>query len=1202
MKVDLKSSGQDQVKQQPLLKFMGKFNDYPVVILLDCGATGNFVSCELVQQHQIETKTTDRVRQITLADGSMHTSSQVVEGKMVIGSYVETITLSTIKLCACDLILGMSWLVKHEPDLQILWSQGLVKVSKNGHVHELTSVKFNEEVRSYDSGISCASLRNMVISKSQMRKLVKSDQASETFLAIVKMDMVNQEQVTSSSNHKSIHRLLAEFADVFPVDLPAGLPPPRDVDHRIDLIPGSAPPFRPTYKMSPLELDELNKQLTELISKEFIQPSKSPFGAPVLFVKKKDGSTRMCIDYRALNKITIKNKYPLPRVEELFDRLLGAKYFSKLDLRSGYHQVRIEPDDIPKTAFRTRYGHYEFKVLPFGLTNAPATFMQMMHQLFRDYLDNFVVIFLDDILIYSKTEAEHMEHIKLVLQRLRDSKLFAKQSKCEFFVKQISFLGHVLDANGLSMDKSKVEAVQLWPVPESSKAIREFLGLAGYYRRFIKDFSKIARPLSDLLQQNKTFNWSQSQQQAFGELKKALVEAPILIHPDPQIPYVITCDASGFATGAVLQQDQGKGLQPIAFISHKMLPAETRYAVHEQELLAVVQALKAWRHYVHGSKFTVVTDHRSLQYIRTQPHLSARQARWLECLSEFDFEIIYRAGKDNHVADALSRRRDHQVDLDSSQVINNIEQVDIEVNNEIIDDIKVAYANDATCRKLIQQFGDNQQHDTTLTLVDDIICKNINRVYIPNDDDIKKRLLSECHNIPLAAHCGISKMYERLKRRWYWPKMKRDVEVYCNSCLQCQQNKISTQQPMGLLQPLPIPERRWQQVTMDLIVKLPKTKKGNDSIAVFVDKLTKMVHYVATIEQINAPRLAKLFMDNVVRLHGIPDSIVSDRDPRMTSRFWKELWKLLGTKLKMSTAHHPQTDGQTERQNRVLEEALRAYVTPMHNDWDEHLAALEFAHNSSIATSTGKTPFELNYGETPKLPIERLIVNTRVASVESILQCIKNDVEQARINLQVAQERQQRYANEHRRDHEFEVGDQVLLSTVNLRKLIPEQSRKLRARYVGPYFIIKRVGKVAYELSLPSEFDRAHPVFHVSLLKKYVFDPRFDDNDEQVTDSDDELERKHDIPVNDSEEKIQEAKQDDIVESILTRRSVGTDARRGIAGRIQVLVKWLNQPECDATWEDIDYIERIAPVPFEEYSQREYERWEPYASGELLWA
>ncbi|GKD87911.1 putative reverse transcriptase domain-containing protein [Tanacetum coccineum] len=325
--------------------------------------------------------------------------------------------------------------------------------------------------------------------------------------------------------------VVREFLEVFPEDLP-GLPPVRQVEFQIDLIPGTAPVARAPYRLAPSEMQELSNQLQELSDRGFIRPSTSPWGAPVLFVKKKDGSFRMCIDYRELNKLTVKNRYPLPRIDDLFDQLQGSSVYSKIDLRSGYHQLRVRDEDIPKTAFKTRYRHYEFQVMPFGLTNAPAVFMDLMNRVCKPYLDKFVIVFIDDILIYSRNKEEHANHLRIILELLKKEKLYAKFSKCDFWIRIVQFLGHLIDSQGLHVDPAKIEAVKNWTSPTTPTEIRQFLGLAGYYRRFIKDFSKIAKSLTELTQKNKKYIWGENQESAFQLLKQKLCEAPILALPE----------------------------------------------------------------------------------------------------------------------------------------------------------------------------------------------------------------------------------------------------------------------------------------------------------------------------------------------------------------------------------------------------------------------------------------------------------------------------------------------------------------------------------------------------------------------------------------------------------------------------------------------------------------------------------------------
>ncbi|GJT17692.1 putative nucleotidyltransferase, ribonuclease H [Tanacetum coccineum] len=428
--------------------------------------------------------------------------------------------------------------------------------------------------------------------------------------------------------------VVRDFPKVFLDDL-FGLPPIQEIKFQIKLIPGATPIAKSSYHLVPSELEKLLGQLKELQDKGFIRPSSSPWGAPALFVKKKDGSFRMCIDYRELNKLTVKNRYPLPRIDDLFDQLQGSQFFSKIDLRFGYHQLRVHEDDILKTVFRTHYGHFQFTVMPFGLTNAPAVFMDLMNRVCRPYLDKFVIVFIDDILIYSKTREEHVEHLRLVLGLLKKEKLYAKFSKCEFWLREVQFLGHVINGNGIHVDPSKIEAVKNWKAPRTPTEVRSFLGLAGYYRRFIENFSKIAKSLTILTQKCKTFDWGEEQELAFQTLKDKLCNAPVLALPDGPEDFVVYCDASGIGLGCVLMQ-RGK---VIAYASRQLKIHEKNYTTHDLELGAVVFALKIWRHYLYGTKSVIYMDHKSLQHIFSQKELNMRQRRWIELFSDYDCEI-----------------------------------------------------------------------------------------------------------------------------------------------------------------------------------------------------------------------------------------------------------------------------------------------------------------------------------------------------------------------------------------------------------------------------------------------------------------------------------------------------------------------------------------------------------------------------------
>ncbi|KAK1677859.1 hypothetical protein QYE76_038707 [Lolium multiflorum] len=445
-------------------------------------------------------------------------------------------------------------------------------------------------------------------------------------------------------------RVVCRYPDVFPDDLP-GMPPDRDIEFIIELIPGTGPIAQRAYSMNPTELVELKKQIDDMLAKGLIRPSASPWRSPVLFVDKKDGATRLCTDYRKLNDVTIKNKYPLPKIEDLFDQLTGAKVFSKIDLRTGYHQLKIRATDIPKTAFTTRYGLYEYNVMSFGLTNAPAYFMNLMNKIFMNFLDKFVVVFIDDILIYSKSEEEHEQHLETVLETLRHHQLYAKFSKCEFWLKEVGFLGHILSAGGIAVDPAKIKTVTEWQAPTTQTEVRAFLGLAGYYRRFVEGFSSIARPMTQLLKKDKKFEWTDKCEESFQQLKSRLTSASILIMSDITKSFDVYCDTSKIGLGCVLMQE-GK---VISYLSRQLKQHEQNYPTHNLELAAVVLALKVWRHYLKGNRCESYSDHKSLKYIFTQKELNMRQRRWIELIKDYDMEIHYHPGKANVVADALSR-------------------------------------------------------------------------------------------------------------------------------------------------------------------------------------------------------------------------------------------------------------------------------------------------------------------------------------------------------------------------------------------------------------------------------------------------------------------------------------------------------------------------------------------------------------------
>ncbi|KAL0556312.1 hypothetical protein IC582_004825 [Cucumis melo] len=1046
------------------------------LVLFDSGSSHSFISSAFVLHARLEVEPLHHVLSVSTPSGECMLSKEKVKACHIeIAGHVIEVTLLVLDMLDFDVILGMNWLAANHASIDCSRKE----VTFNPP--SMASFKFK--------GGGSRSLPQ-VISAIRTSKLLS--QGTWGFLASV----VDTREVDVSLSSEPVVR---DYPDVFPEELP-GLPPHREVEFAIDLEPGTVPISRAPYRMAPAELKELKVQLQELLDKGFIRPSVSPWGAPVLFIKKKDGSMRLCIDYRELNKVTVKNKYPLPRIDDLFDQLQGATVFSKIDLWSGYHQLRIKDGDVPKTAFRSTYGHYEFIVMSFGLTNAPTVFMDLMNRVFREFLDTFVIVFIDDILIYSKTEAEHEEHLRIVLQTLRDNKLYAKFSKYEFWLKQVSFLGHVVSNAGVSVDPAKIEAVTGWTRPSTVSEVRSFLGLAGYYRRFVENFSRIATSLTQLTRKGAPFVWSKACEDSFQNLKQKLVTAPVLTVPDGSGSFVIYSDASKKGLGCVLMQ-QGK---VVAYASRQLKSHEQNYPTHDLELAAVVFALKIWRHYLYGEKIQIFTDHKSLKYFFTQKELNMRQRRWLELVKDYDCEILYHPGKANVVADALSRKVSHSAALITRQapLHRDLERAEIAMS---VGAVTMQLAQLTVQPTLRQRIIDAQGNDPYLvekrglaeagqavefSLSSDGGLLFERRLCVPSDSAVKTELLSEAHSSPFSMHPGSTKMYQDLKRVYWWRNMKREVAEFVSRCLVCQQVKAPRQKPAGLLQPLSIPKWKWENVSMDFITGLPRTLRGFTVIWVVVDRLTKSAHFVPGKSTYTASKWAQLYMSEIVRLHGVPVSIVSDRDVRFTSKFWKGLQTAMGTRLDFSTAFHPQTDGQTERLNQVLEDMLRACALEFPGSWDSHLHLMEFAYNNSYQATIGMAPFEALYGKCCRSPVCWGEVGEQRLMGPELVQSTNEAIQKIRSRMHTAQSRQKSYVDVRRKDLEFEVGDKVFLKVAPMRGVLRFERRgKLSPRFVGPFEILERIGPVAYRLALPPSLSTVHDVFNVSMLRKYVPDP-----------------------------------------------------------------------------------------------------------------
>ncbi|GJS26139.1 reverse transcriptase domain-containing protein [Tanacetum coccineum] len=1006
-------------------------NDHFVTILFDSGADFSFISTEFAPLLNVRPSIVNPGYVIEVADGKKVEVNRIIRDcKLELGGSLFSINLIPLGHGSFDVIVGMDWLSQHKA--VIVCHEKVVEIPVGDgrilRVHGERAVGITKALKS-----------------------AKEDEPKLSDISVVR-----------------------EFKDVFPEDL-SGLPPQRQVEFRIDLVPGATPIAKSPYRLAPSEMQELSGQLQELQDNGFIRPSHSPWGAPVLFVKKKDGSLRMCIDYRELNKLMVKNRYPLPRIDDLFDQLQGSRFFSKIDLRSGYHQLRVHEDDILKTAFRTRYGHFEFTVMPFGLTNAPAVFMDLMNRVCKPYLDKFVIVFIDDILIYSKTKEDHEVHLGLVLELLRKEKLYAKFSKCEFWLQEVHFLGYVVNQNGIHVDPSKIEVVKNWKTPTTPSKIRSFLGLAGYYRWFIANFSKIAKPLTSLTQKNQKYVWGVEQEEAFQTLKNNLCDAPILTLPDGVEDFVVYCDASNQGLGCVLMQ-RGK---VIAYASRQLKTHEKNYTMHDLELGAVVFALKTWRHYLYGTKSVIYTDHKSLQHIFDQKELNMRQRRWIELFSDYECEIRYHPGKANVVADALSRKERLKP--------RRVRAMAVTIQIGMREKIQAAQSEALKQENILMEnlHGLEQQMEKkegeSLYFMD--------RIWVPLAGGMRTVVMDEVHKSKYSVHPGADKMYYDLRDMYWWPGMRRDIATYVSKCLTCSKVKAEHQRPSGLLQQPEIPEWKWDKITMDFITKLPRSKSGHDTIWVVVDRLTKSAHFLAIREDYSTEKLAKIYVDEIVARHGVPVSIISDRDGRFTSRCWQTVQKALGTRLDMSTAYHPQTDGQSERTIQTLEDMLRACVIDFGGSWDVHLPLVEFSYNNSYHSSIRCAPFEALYGRKCRSPVLWAEIGEGSLIGPELVQETTDKIVLIKEKLKAARDRQKSYADNRRKPLEFEVGDRVMLKVSPWKGVIRFGKKgKLAPRYVGPFEILERIGLVAYRLRLPEELSGVHDTFHVSNLKKCLAD------------------------------------------------------------------------------------------------------------------
>lgn len=898
----------------------------------------------------------------------------------------------------------------------------------------------------------------------------------------------------STGGRTQLKILLRDHASAFAPD-PKAPAPTFAATHVIPT--GEARPVRQRYRrLSPAETTALQTEVNNMLRAGVIRPSSSAWASPVVLASKPDGGIRVCIDYRALNSVTDKDAHPLPHIDDLLGRMSGCHFFSKLDLASGYWQVPVASADMYKTAFATPFGLYEFTRMPFGLCNAPATFQRMMLEVLGPMLFDYCTVYLDDIIVFSRTEADHLQHVAAVLARLRAFGLHARDGKSVFGVAELPFLGHVVSAAGVSPNPAKVAAIRNMPVPADLADIRRFLGMVGYYRKFIKDFAHVAEPLIDLSRGTHSFKWTDACTAAFDTLRTALVTAPILVYPNFSRLFTLQTDASDVGIGAVLTQlDDAGDEHPVAYASRTLSATERNYSATERECLAVVWAVRHFRAYVHGAKFAVQTDHHALAWLRTMREPAGRLARWVYELQGYDFTITYRPGRANANADGLSRL----LAVVTATPTDTAPTPPPDSDTAVVAEFVTAQRHDPACLELI----DALQHKVLpserarrrfvasvapharvlpsgLLVYDD--PPNSPRVVLPAA--LRPDVLAAAHDIPTAGHLGFDKTWPFVRARYFWEHMRRDVFDYVASCALCQARATPRHPSFGHLQPIQV-HAPWEILAMDVLGPLPTSQAGNKYILVCMDLFTSWVEAFPLPTQ-DAPTLARPLVDLFCRF-GCPQRLLSDNGPAFASGLLKEVTDIFLIKRVFTTPYHPQTDGLCERFMATIATMLSKFVNSRQTDWDTYLPQLLFAYRSRDQATIGIPPFEALFGRAPHAPADPPTLVDHRPPPNDYPGHLRDALAQAHAsivdNREAAQDYRKRVHDDRHPPSPFSEGDLVLL-----HHNVPPRgtSLKLYRPWKGPYTIARlSPDKSVATLRAANGHELRHKT-NVARLKKYV--------------------------------------------------------------------------------------------------------------------
>lgn len=861
--------------------------------------------------------------------------------------------------------------------------------------------------------------------------------------------------------------------------------------HEIKIDNTARPIKSNPYRTSFHEKQIIEKQVDEMLRNNIIRPSKSPWSSPVVLVKKKDDSLRFCVDYRKLNSITVRNNYPLPLIEDVLNSFEGSKYFSSLDLLSGYWQVGVKEEHKELTAFCTHNGLYEFNVLPFGLCNAPATFQALADTVFHGLKWKDVLIYLDDIIIFSKTFDEHIIKLRHVFQRLQSANLKLKPSKCSFLAKEVKILGFLVSEKGVKTDPDKIAAIEKFPPPKKIKDVQSFLGTCNFYRKFIKNYSMIAKPLHEATKKN-GFVWGAAQDSAFKDLKTALSTAPVLAHFNPHADCELRTDACSTGIGAILLQEKGDEKHPIAFISRSLTKAEKNYTISELEALAVVWSFGYLRHLIFGRHVRVVTDHHALCWLKTCRDPTGKLARWAIKLSEYNYTVVHKSGIAHKDADCLSRNPVNEPTTDDVT-----ESDELETYLLSTEDLYLEQRKDNKLFQLIEILEDSSKIKGTpalrrkvhnYSLINNVLYKK-NAALSGNDhllcipSHMKYDILFSNHSEPLAGHLGVAKTINRINKNYYWDGLRKDVIKFVRGCPDCQARKgLENKKPLGLLKPIKV-GKPFDMIGVDLLGPFRRSVTGKTMVIVATDYATRYAE-IAGIKDGKATSVAKFLMENIINRHGCPRTILSDRGQVFKSELVTELQLILGIRKNQTTSYHPSCNGLTERLNKTLVDMLSKFVNTKQTDWCLFLSHISFAYNTAVQETTGYTPFFLLYGREATQPTDAQLLQQTPSldTIEEFRSRILNARALAAENIHGKQTvDKQRYDANHR-DIDYQIGQQVKVFTP-VRKV--GRSEKLLLRWFGPYIILEKRGDVDYLIQMGDRKNSKTDVVHVSRIAPY---------------------------------------------------------------------------------------------------------------------